>query len=125
MSLNKEKNFVSAVVYLYNEENSVKKFLTSLNELLKTNFEKYEIICVNDTSTDNTAKAVEEFCDETGMNVSVAINMFVKAVLRENRLPFDVKTEDPFYSDENMARLRKSIEQIEKTGGTLHEVPEV
>ena len=41
----------------------------------------------------------EEFCDETGMNVSVAINMFVKAVLRENRLPFDVKTEDPFYSD--------------------------
>ncbi len=67
----------------------------------------------------------EEFCDETGMNVSVAINMFVKAVLRENRLPFDVKTEDPFYSDENMARLRKSIEQIEKTGGTLHEVPEV
>ena len=67
----------------------------------------------------------EEFCDETGMNVSVAINMFVKAVLRENRLPFDVKTEDPLYSDENMARLRKSIEQIEKTGGTLHEVPEV
>ena len=67
----------------------------------------------------------EEFCDETGMNVSVAINMFVKAVLRENRLSFDVKTEDPFYSDENMARLRKSIEQIEKTGGTLHEVPEV
>lgn len=67
MSLNKEKNFVSAVVYLYNEENSVKKFLTSLNELLKTNFEKYEIICVNDTSTDNTAKAVEEFCDENSV----------------------------------------------------------
>ena len=67
----------------------------------------------------------EEFCDETGMNVSVAINIFVKAVLRFNRLPFDVKTEYPFYSDENMARLRKSIEQIEKTGGTLHEVPEV
>ncbi len=67
----------------------------------------------------------EEFCDETGMNVSVAINMFVKAVLRENRLPFDVKTEDPFYREENRARLRKSMEQIEKTGGTLHEVPEV
>ena len=67
MSLNKEKNFVSAVVYLYNEENSVKKFLTSINELLKTNFEKYEIICVNDTSTDNTARAVEEFCDENSV----------------------------------------------------------
>ena len=67
----------------------------------------------------------EEFCDETGMNVSVAINMFVKAVLREYRLPFDVKTEDLFYSDEYMARLRKSIEQIENSRATLHEVPEV
>ena len=67
----------------------------------------------------------DAFCSNVGLNASTAINMFVKAVLRENRLPFDVKTEDPFYSDENMARLRKSIEQIEKTGGTLHEVPEV
>lgn len=29
---------------------------------------------------------------------------------------------DPFYSEENMARLRKSIAQMEATGGTVHEV---
>ena len=29
---------------------------------------------------------------------------------------------DPFYSDENMARLKKSIAQMEATGGTVHEV---
>jgi len=33
----------------------------------------------------------EEFCLQTGMNVSVCVNMFVKAVLRERRLPFEVR----------------------------------
>ena len=64
MSLNKEKNFVSAVVYLYNNEREVAGFLNTVNGLLKENFEKYEIICVNDCSTDNTVKAVEAFCEE-------------------------------------------------------------
>ena len=34
----------------------------------------------------------EKFCSETGMNVSVAINMFIKAVLRDQKLPFEIKT---------------------------------
>lgn len=29
---------------------------------------------------------------------------------------------DPFYSRENMERLERSMLQMEKTGGTLHEV---
>ena len=33
----------------------------------------------------------EQFCEQTGMNVSVCINMFIKAVLREQKLPFEVK----------------------------------
>ena len=44
-----------------------------------------------------------------------------KKMTREKRLPFEVSV-DPFYSDENMARLRKSIAQMESTGGTIHEV---
>lgn len=67
-------------------------------------------------------KRFEEFCNQTGLNVSVAINMFVKSVLRESKLPFEVKA-DPFYSEANMNRLRKSIAQMEATGGTIHEVP--
>ena len=35
----------------------------------------------------------------------------------------DISAEsDPFYSPSNMARLRKSIAQMEATGGTVHEV---
>ena len=33
----------------------------------------------------------EQFCEQTGMNVSVCINMFIKEVLREQKLPFEVK----------------------------------
>jgi DNA-damage-inducible protein J len=47
-------------------------------------------------------------------------------VLREKRIPFELKLKeedfDPFYSSKNMERLKKSIEQMEKTGGTIHEV---
>ena len=40
----------------------------------------------------NDKKSFEQFCNSVGMNVSTAINMFIKAVLREQRLPFEVKS---------------------------------
>ena len=43
----------------------------------------------------NDKKRFEEFCNETGMNVSVAVNMFIKPVLRESRLPFSVECDIP------------------------------
>ena len=66
-------------------------------------------------------QAFDKFCNDVGMNTSTAISLFIKAVLRNNCIPFEIST-DPFYSKENMARLRKSINQMEKTGGTIHEV---
>ena len=62
-------------------------------------------------------KNFENFCEQAGMNVSVAVNMFVKAVIREQKLPFEVKI-DPFYSLENMERLEKSIQQLQDGKGT-------
>ena len=31
-----------------------------------------------------------EFCDAAGMDVSTAFRIFIKAVLRENRIPFEI-----------------------------------
>lgn len=75
---------------------------------------------------ENVKKQFDAFCNEVGMNTSVAINLFAKAVLREKRIPFEITTAngDPFYSEENMSRLRKSVAQMESTGGTVHEVCE-
>ena len=39
----------------------------------------------------NNKKNFEQFCADVGINVSTAVNMFIKAVLREQKLPFEVK----------------------------------
>ena len=34
----------------------------------------------------------EEFCSDVGMNMSVAINMFIRASLKEQRIPFPIES---------------------------------
>lgn len=70
---------------------------------------------------DDVKKNAEQACADIGISMSTAINIYLKKLGRERRIPFEVSA-DPFYSDENMARLRKSIEQMQTTGGTIHEV---
>ena len=50
--------------------------------------------------------------------------MFVKTVIREQRLPFEVKA-DPFYSVANMERLERSVKQLKEGKGKAHELIEV
>ncbi len=64
-------------------------------------------------------KEFEKFCEDTGMNVSVCINMFVKEVLRHHKLPFEVAT-DPFYSKEHMEELEKRVADM-RDGRNMHE----
>lgn len=52
--IEKEKNFISAVIYIRDCEDTIADFLISLNEQLQLHFEKYEIICVDDCSDDNS-----------------------------------------------------------------------
>jgi len=58
---NKEKNFVSAVVYLYNEAEYIQSYLRGLEVTLRQNFEKYEIIVVNDASKDDSVQKVKAY----------------------------------------------------------------
>jgi DNA-damage-inducible protein J len=68
----------------------------------------------------------DSFCSNVGINTSTAINMFVKAVLRENRIPFEItQTSDPFFSESNMAHVRKSVQELRAGKGTVHELIEV
>lgn len=39
---------------------------------------------------ENVKKGLEEFCAKVGMNISVAVNLFANAVIREQRIPFDI-----------------------------------
>lgn len=64
------------------------------------------------------------FCDSVGLTSSAAINLFVKAVNREHRIPFEIKIDDPFYSTSNQLHLMKSLQQLREGKGTAHDLIE-
>ncbi len=70
--------------------------------------------------------AFDSFCSSVGLNTSTAINLFVKAVLREHRIPFEIaQSPDPFYSSANQAYIMKSVEELRAGKGKVHELIEV
>ncbi len=71
----KEKNFISAVVYVRNNENNIKNFLEVVNNYLKDNFLSYEIICVNDDSSDNSVQMIKEFAKDSDGEIISILNM--------------------------------------------------
>lgn len=56
----KEKNFMSAVLYVHNDEARIGDFLHMVVEVLEDHFEHAEIICVNDCSQDNSVDIVRK-----------------------------------------------------------------
>ncbi len=79
---------------------------------------------VNVRIDEDLKKQFEIFCNETGLNISTAINVFIKTVVRENKIPFKIEV-DPFYSEENMKHLKKSIKDLEEGKGVEHDLIEV
>jgi len=58
-------------------------------------------------------RSLEAFCADAGLNISTAVNMFVKVVLRHKKLPFEIEASqdtNPFFTHPvNRARLLESI----------------
>ncbi len=75
-------------------------------------------------TNDERKNSFEGFCESIGITVTSAVNMFITACLRENKIPFEIKA-DPFWSEENQARLRESIKQIEDGKFSEHDLIEV
>ena len=69
-------------------------------------------------------KNFEAFCSTVGLTVSSAINLYVKAVLQKQKLPFEISA-DPFYTEENLNMLRQSIKQAQSGQLASHELIEV
>ena len=61
----------------------------------------------------NDKKNFEEFCNNVGMNVSTAVNMFIKAVLREQKLPFEIKSN--IYDKIIYEKLKEAELEIDNT----------
>lgn len=61
MESNKEKNFASAVVYCFNDTVTIGDFLKQLDKALNSIFLHYEIIVVNDGSSDTCVNIIREY----------------------------------------------------------------
>lgn len=61
---------------------------------------------------------MKAICKDQGISMRAAFISFAKKVCSENKIPFEFSL-DPFYSKENMERLRKSIAQMESSVKTI------
>lgn len=55
---------VSVVIPVYNEKQNLSELYQRLSKVLKSTGKKYEIIFINDGSTDNTSECIEQICKE-------------------------------------------------------------
>ena len=82
---------------------------------------------INFRMDENLKKDMEQACKDMGMSMTTAFTIFATKVSKERRIPFEIAADpDPFYSDENMARLRVAVADV-KAGRNMteHELIEV
>lgn len=71
-------------------------------------------------------KQAEMILGELGLNMSTAINMFVKQVIAQQGLPFAVRISDGFYNEDNIKHLTMVEKDFEKgVNISKHELIEV
>lgn len=76
---------------------------------------------VNFRVDDELKIRAEKVCEDMGMNMTTALNIFLVKLTKERRIPFDVTADpDPFYSEEHIEMLERRIADI-KAGRSVHE----
>ena len=75
---------------------------------------------VNFRIDENLKKEMEQVCNELGITMTTAFNIFAKKMIREKRIPFEVSI-DPFYSETNIKYLEQVVADIESGKSKLKE----
>ena len=73
---------------------------------------------------ENLKKDFESVLNDIGLTTTSAFNIFVKAVIKQNKIPFELVA-DPFWSKENQKVLKQSIKDLEAGKFEEHELIEV
>lgn len=81
---------------------------------------------VNIRVDEELKKQTEVLLSDMGLNMTTAVNIFLRQVLRTGGIPFEIttRTED-FYNPVNQRMLRTSIDKLERGLGSVHELIEV
>ena len=66
----------------------------------------------------------EQICSEIGLSVNAALNIFMKRVVRDRKIPFELSA-DPFYGEANLRYLKASAAEARAGHVKEHELIEV
>ena len=77
---------------------------------------------VNIRMDEATKVAFDKFCNEIGLSVSSAFNIFAKTVVREQRIPFELTTEVP---NEETRRAIENVRQGKNLSRGFNSVAEL
>ena len=77
---------------------------------------------VNIRMDEATKIAFDRFCEEIGLSVSAAFNIFARTVVREQRIPFELTTETP---NEETRRAIENVRQEKNLSRGFHSVAEL
>jgi DNA-damage-inducible protein J len=81
---------------------------------------------VNIRIDDGLKERADNLFAELGLNMTTAVNIFVRQAVRQGGMPFEITTKtDPFYSESNMRVLRQSIKEADEGKLTEHDLIEV
>ena len=69
----KEKKFISLVVYLHNVEAYVKYFLNAVIPVCEEHFQEFEIVCVDDGCSDGTIEVLKDYLEENKVRAMVNV----------------------------------------------------
>ena len=67
---------------------------------------------------ENLKRQAETLFEDMGMNMTTAIIIFAKAVVRQGKIPFEIAA-DPFWNEANQEHLRKAIADLNAGKGRI------
>lgn len=70
---------------------------------------------------ENLKQQFDLLCNELGLNMSTAFNIFARTMVRQQRVPFEISL-DPIYTESNMAHLRRGIKALNEGKGVEHDI---
>lgn len=114
----KEKKLISLIVYLYNNEKSILEFLELVIRQTEALFEQFELIIVNDCSTDDSVQKIKEFLFLKPYQVSMIQMSFHQGVELSMNAGLDLSSGDFVYEfdsviiDFDMVLIEQSYRKI-------------
>lgn len=61
----------------------------------------------------------ERLFDDLGLDITTALRMFLKAAVREQKIPFELirEAKNPIYSKENITEIKRRIKELDEGKG--------